>query len=1082
MTYARRFAALLAGIIAAAIAEASPQQIASSSPISCAATPFGQRLTLGLEHEYAVVRGDGGSSSGLIGIHDGPSLAIGASRLAQVSGFATLPSLVSAPVDLDGDGTDELAIAGIKNGDAHTIVVRTIWQDAGQAGGANASANYEFTAAQNIVDLRVAAADVTGRATDARQELIVAYRDAASTTRVLVLNGTAGSHLIQQASNAYLAQWTMPADADGFTNLRLATGDVLLEGRDQIMLMGMSTFSDKRVYYLLRYDDNTGAHLSHTRYSETRSPQTSIVTNGFDVRIADFGGTPAAEMVVHDQSRTPDSDPSNINQYVRYFTTTRDSNNAITAIAFHNPAGLDNSVSVNTRQGFAVAVGEIDRQPGAEIVLARQQDPDIGNDLLVELYQIGFDFGGHAASIGPYLSPIAPFNPIFADEPMYLGGFNGLLDVTIGQPNKDGIGEVGVVVQDQVSQVTGTPITKLRTFAMARPSPNPNVNPDPTTFARTRLFDYPTTPVPQSLHISRVDFDGDSVLADIDASNCLEVREPMLRSVVHLPPYWQLLQGSSGNFLAMIGKSITSGTTNESQYGTFTSHDVSAYVGVKVGGEVMGIGAEASAKVTAGYNYQSSRGESYGSENSLSVSESQQQDHGEGLVVEEDNTFDCYTYNVHSLGANDPGSSVRSCELIRYVPGTQTELRGFTASDMVTWDTESAYNSGLGLPAQWVPLAPDWASVALFHLPTAVNFGALIVDVAKVTDGQFGTSLISPSTLQPYVQIDLGTNKPLTNVRIFPAAGHQADLQGFSLYVSKTPFANDSPPSGAGVTVFASDPASGNGFDHWNVWLRNPGTQAPLVGRFLRLQWPGLENHVLAISEIEAFADVHVEPPQYPVSVCDPTAGDGLFTALMYDVTSATYRKVDVHGELLWKGTLGQDARCSNLADNASVKAVDIWSSINIGGSGFFNWDLVNTSGTTVGSNTSIEHSYRVGAELDVEAGAVVKAQAGGAYEFSSGVTEENATTMYWQSGLEYSGQVGGFSSLQADCNYRAQPFAYTTSERSNIGYEHQYTVVDYFVPDFNWSRNGVGFPKVPTHCYAVPPDRFFYGGFETSG
>jgi len=112
-------------LLASGSAGASPQQIASSAPIPCSATPFGQRLTLGLEHEYAVVRGDGGSSSGLIGIHDGPSLTIGASRLAQASGFATLPSLVSTPVDLDGDGTDELAIAGIKNGDAPKAVTTT---------------------------------------------------------------------------------------------------------------------------------------------------------------------------------------------------------------------------------------------------------------------------------------------------------------------------------------------------------------------------------------------------------------------------------------------------------------------------------------------------------------------------------------------------------------------------------------------------------------------------------------------------------------------------------------------------------------------------------------------------------------------------------------------------------------------------------------------------------------------------------------------------------------------------------------------------------------------------------------------
>jgi len=491
----------------------------------------------------------------------------------------------------------------------------------------------------------------------------------------------------------------------------------------------------------------------------------------------------------------------------------------------------------------------------------------------------------------------------------------------------------------------------------------------------------------------------------------------------------------------------------------------------------MGIGAEVSAKVTAGYNYQSSRGESYGTENSFSVSESQQQDHGEGLVVAEFNTFNCYTYNVHTLGENDPGSNVRSCELLRYGPDGQTELRAFTASDLVTWDTGTAYNQGLGLPAQWIPLAPDWASVALFVPPNAVNFGALITDVAKVTDGQFGTSLISPSMSQPYVQIDLGSPKPLTDVRVFPAAGHLADLDGFSLYVSATPFVGNAPPSGPGVKVFASDPESRNGYDHWNVWLRDPATQAPLVSRFLRLQAPGVQNKTLAVAEIQAFADVHVEPPQYPVAVCDTASGDGQFSALMYDTRTAAYRKVDVRGSLLWKGTQGTDVRCGS--DVAGIQHVDIWNTIEISGTGTNAWDLTNTNGQTVGTTTSISHSVSVGAELDLEAGAVAKVQAGGSYSYSTGVTEDSSTTMYWQSGLEYAGQVGGFTVSRDDCGYRAQPFAYTTSERSNVGYEHQFTVVDYFVPDFNWSRNNEGFPLVPTSCYAVPPDRFFASGFE---
>ena len=1067
-----RAALLLALIVASHGAFGSPEQIASSQAIACSDTPFGQRLTLGLEQEYVVVHPDATHGTQSEVRDNGAALPLAGS--AVLAGTFNLATVVTTHIDLDGDGQDEWAVAGVKASDAHRLIVITFRRDPNQGSLVGQSAPYEWDAGANIVDLQIAAADLTGRDTNSRQELVVAYR-ISSGAKVIVLNGTAASPTIQQASGLALGQWTMPADADGFSNLRLATGDVLLEGRDQIALMGVSTFNTKRVYYLLRYDDTPGLHLNHTRYTENRVNSDPIA--GFYLHIADFGGTAASEMLVHDQEQiTEGGGPGNVHQEVKYFETVRDVVNKqlITNIIFHSAPGT-NLINITTRP-FVVAVGELDRRPGAEIVVARQNNGDIDNHLIIQLYKVDFDIHGDPVSIGPYLSPISPFNPIMIDQEMFVPDMTNHFDITVGQPRADSIGEVAVAVQDQVSLGDTTKRLKVRTYAMARPSPNPNTNPIPTSFGLTGSFDYPASVSNNvSVHIDHLDFDGDSVLADIDASNCMQVREPMLRSVVHLPPYWTLLQGSSGNFLATIGKTKTGGTTQDSTYGTFTSHDISGYVGVKVGGEVMGIGAEVSAKVTAGYNYQASRGKSYGTSNTLTVSESQQQSQGEGLVVEEDNTFNCYTYNVHTLGLDAPASSVRSCEVIRYDPlNPQNELRAFSASDLVTWDTQSAYNLGVGVPAQWIPLAPDWASVALFHVPKS-NTGLAANVLAAATDGQFATAVASAAIVHPYLEIDLGNNKPLTNVRVFPQSGHAADLAGFYLYVSATPFTSGNPPSGPGVTVFAPDPDSGNGIDHWNVWLRNPATQAPLLGRFLRLQAPGASAKKLAISEIQAFADTHIEPPGYPVSVCDTVASDGVFTALMYDALSAAYRKVDVRGELLWKGTTETDPACGT--DIAAVRLVQIWNTTIINASGTNSWDLSSVTGQTVGTTTSIEHSTRVGAELDASAGAVVQAEVGGAYEFSTGVTEENSSSMFWESGLEYAGQVGGMSPARLECGYRAQPFAYIAVETSNIGYEHRFTEVDYFVPDFNFNRSTPNSP--PVTCYSVPPDRFFSSGFE---
>jgi hypothetical protein len=166
---------------------------------------------------------------------------------------------------------------------------------------------------------------------------------------------------------------------------------------------------------------------------------------------------------------------------------------------------------------------------------------------------------------------------------------------------------------------------------------------------------------------------------------------------------------------------------------------------------------------------------------------------------------------VHSLGVTD--GNIRSCELI-------DGASSVSGSDLVTWDTVTAVNSGAGSP-QWIPLAPDWASVALFHVPTA-NFAASSGTLASATDGLFGTSVQSPAMVQPYVEIDLGGVNQLTNVRIFHPGGpgHAGDLDGLSLYASAVPFSSAAPPSGPNVAVFAPDPASGNGFDHWSIWLR----------------------------------------------------------------------------------------------------------------------------------------------------------------------------------------------------------------------------------------------------------------------
>jgi hypothetical protein len=103
---------------------------------------------------------------------------------------------------------------------------------------------------------------------------------------------------------------------------------------------------------------------------------------------------------------------------------------------------------------------------------------------------------------------------------------------------------------------------------------------------------------------------------------------------------------------------------------------------------------------------------------------------------------------------------------------------------------------------------------------------------------------------------------------------------------------------------------------------------------------------------------------------------------------------------------------------------------------------------------------------------------AGGAYEFSEGVTGETQTTSYWGSGLEIGGSIAGFdsayTSLVSSCRYNPRPYAFHLVDRSNTGYQHDVYAVDYIVrqgPSL-WQRGAV-----PVLCQHDDP--IFASGFD---
>lgn len=605
----------------------------------------------------------------------------------------------------------------------------------------------------------------------------------------------------------------------------------------------------------------------------------------------------------------------------------------------------------------------------------------------------------------------------------------------------------------------------------------------------------PTDPSFTQSALVAADFDGDSVFATI-GTECGAVYEPQLRNLVWMPPFFSALQSASlanGNMSASFGNQQTSGTSIENRSGSFSSHSVSAYVGVSAGtSDKEPINFRTTLTATVGHDWQTAKGSIHGEESEESYSEGQSATQGEALVVSEGNSALCYSYDVVQSSGPVPNSAMRMCEMAYQERNAQTAE---------IWNGQFAY--GQTVP-NWVPLQRDWASRALFVTPTSSIPFQSGRGLDKATDGLFSTAATSVSTTRPYLDIDLGAVLPIEALRIFPAVNVDAngelikpiafnraafDLQGFRVYVSTTPFSGPQPPSGPGTRVFAPPTDNGMVYDRWNIMARDANFN-PLPARYIRLQNPDPATAVINVSEIQVFTSTHSEPPDYPQAVCQPASGTGYFLARVWNGEAHAYQNIEARGDLMWSGTNEANAptgvKLANGQDcvnNAAIRQTTIWNQLRIGNPGItHSWDSTSNTSQTVGSYGSIESATRVGAELETELGSsYVYAVAGLSYEYTFGVTRDNQSVSFWGNGLQIGGSVGGFDNAYQDlvmpCGYFPHPYAYQLTDRGSINYRHDLYVVDYTVaqPDNGsaWQRGAV-----PLECYGVS-DTLFANGFD---
>lgn len=545
----------------------------------------------------------------------------------------------------------------------------------------------------------------------------------------------------------------------------------------------------------------------------------------------------------------------------------------------------------------------------------------------------------------------------------------------------------------------------------------------------------------QTMALVAADLDGDSVAGTL-GSDCRNIIEAQIRQVVWLPPYFRHLQ-SSATMGASFGRSIANGTSNESTSGSYTSHGISGYLGLGVG--VEGV-AEGSVKATASRNWQSSRGVLSGNESSTEYGEGFEIDDSsyEALVIVEEKGFDCYSYELQRDGVTDVDSNLRICEAL---PGRT--VAGYGAEQ---WDTEIAAEGPFPHPVpSWIPLHRDWASLALFK-PVSTQTSLMAGRGAeKITDGLFDTwAGTAGATLRPYLDIDLGEVRSISNIRVFPGDRRGLDLQGFRIYASMLPMSGPGVPGGGAVQVFGHDGADDLSRDQWSIWTRNQANPDQLLSaRYIRLQHPGPTPVRLRVSEVQVFGSVHAEPPRYPDWVCDPVKDDGRFQWIVW--TGTEFRAIHGRGELLWSGFAmnenvpGGYPGCSNHADVKRNGDTGIWRDAALGTT-INTWYLSQATTNMVGEFTSTDNNYSVGAEFDLEVGAVVTVLVGGAYEYTSGVTQETQTSSFWTTGLEIAGSMGSFQPATQACRYRPRPYGFMLKDRSNTGYEHSVYVVDYAV------------------------------------
>jgi len=411
----RRIPLTLGAIALAAFSLAG--NVANAQMLSCDASPFGSAIVLNADREVFL---------GLVGLNvnglgeafryadDGQSIP-GTSN----PGFSGLSEWESVVVDLNGDGRQETAYAGV-NG-AGNPVIAVVDEDANLID--------TWTTPNSASNIQIAAVDYFGD--DRQEELFIAFENGASSIFVLGFVGAANGGL-QPADGTinFLFTPSYP-DRDAFA---MTSGDFLLEGREQVALVTVGESGGSRtVFFDLLFRNDQDQEESF----RVQAPPSDVFSDAVvDVQAAagHFDAAPGPQIAVAIQYETTSSSFP-LELWLSDFSAQRDGNGQVTGITrttFAQDSGGSSELPDIPGPGlYDLAVGDVLRDGTDELLLAfANESPEDNLSIWTYKYRPTTLTGDRFTTLARHSYPLssAAFSPAAAD----------LDDVSIAAADLDG--------------------------------------------------------------------------------------------------------------------------------------------------------------------------------------------------------------------------------------------------------------------------------------------------------------------------------------------------------------------------------------------------------------------------------------------------------------------------------------------------------------------------------------------------------------------------------------------------------------------------------------------------------------------